>query len=117
MMMLTLLVEQNPLSQGTMKLLLETVNCEVRCLGDVKSLRQALESQVFELIVVSTLSSNKDPLLTAEQSKRVQPLARLVLWGPVVTTLCPSKSSCVDAQLLMPCTLAQLESAIRVDRR
>lgn len=108
----TLLVEHDLLSKRTLKLLLESVSCEVYALSDAKALLELLRTRSFDVVIVSTLGSNSDPLLTAEQSKRLQPAARVLLWGPVIQATPRSLHDYVDDQLTMPCTLAQLKAAI-----
>jgi hypothetical protein len=71
-----------------------------------------LQSKAFDVMMVSTLHSNRDPHLIAEKLKRSQPSARVLLWGPVITDLPPSLKDYIDDQLGMPCTLAQLKSAV-----
>lgn len=112
----TLLVDLDPLSQRMMKILLESVNCQVHILDDTQELPGLLKEVAFESIVVSTLGSISDPLLIAEQAKRAQPSSHVLLWGPRSITLRPADSPYVDEQLLMPCTLAQLGSALRARR-
>lgn len=86
--------------------------CEVFALSDAKALRELLKTELFDVIIVSTLGGNYDPLLVAEQSKSLQPAARLLLWGAIAAAIPPRLHDYVDGQLLMPCTLAQLKSAI-----
>lgn len=109
----TLLIELDPLPQRTMKLLLESVNCEVHVLSDTKGLLELTNAIPFDIVIVSTLSSIRDPLLLAEQAKRFQPLTRLILWGPDVVTLNGAKRAYVDAQVPMPCSLVQLKLAMQ----
>ncbi|WP_305821409.1 hypothetical protein [Massilia brevitalea] len=108
----TLLIENALLPQRTMKLLLESVDCLVHTTGDAKVSTELLRMTPFSLIVVSTLSSNYDPILIAEQAKRLQPSARVLLWGAVARTLHGPAAAFIDGQLTMPCTLAQLKSVI-----
>lgn len=107
----TLLMELDPLPQRTMRLLLESVQCDVFVLNDEQALPALLKKVAFDVIIVSTLGSIRAPLLAAEQSKKMQPLAHVLLWGPSVL----EEANCpyVDRQLMMPCTLSQLERAIR----
>jgi DNA-binding response OmpR family regulator len=108
----TILVEHDLLSKRTLKLYLESVLCEVYVLSDANVLLELLETSSFEVIIVSTLGSNRDPLLAAEQSKRVQPAARVLSWGPVIQAMLRSMHDYIDGQFTMPCTLAQLKAAV-----
>jgi len=108
----TLLAEQDLLSKRTLRILLESISCDVVALSDPKALGDVLKAQSFEVIIVSTLSSNCDPLLVAEQSKRSQPAARVLLWGAVIAAMPAWLDPYVDGQLTMPCSLAELKSAI-----
>ena len=107
----TLLIEFDPLPQRTMQLLLESVECDVFVLDNEQALPALLKNVAFDVIVVSTLGSIRAPLLAAEQSKKLQPVAHLLLWGP--TVLGEANCPYVDRQLMMPCTLSQLKMAIR----
>lgn len=116
MRQLTLLIDLDLLSQRTMKILLESVNCHVHTLNDTGELPGLLKRLTFGSIVVSTLGSIREPLLIAEQVKRAQPTTHVLLWGPRPIKLRATDKSYVDNQLLMPCTLAQLESVLRLGR-
>lgn len=113
MAQLTLLVDLDPLSQRMMKILLESVNCQVQTLDDTQELPALLTQVAFNSIVISTLGSIRDPLCIAEQVKRLQPTAHVLLWGPRSIKLRAKDETYVDEHLLMPCTLAQLDSALR----
>jgi hypothetical protein len=111
MPLITLLIELDLLPQRTMQLLLESVQCDVFVLNDEQALPALLKEVAFDVIVVSTLGSVRAPLLAAEQSKKLQPLAHLLLWGP--SALGADDCPYVDKQLMMPSTLSQLDRAIR----
>lgn len=116
MSQLTLLVDLDPLSQRTMKILLESVSCEVHTLDNTGELPGLLRRVTFRSIVISTLGSIREPLLIAEQVKRLQPATHVLLWGPRPIKLRAADETYVDDQLLMPCTLAQLDSVLRLRR-
>lgn len=75
-----------PLIKTNTKDILESLSCEVFALSDARVLRELLETRSFDAVIVSTLSSNSDPLLAAEQAKKLQLAARVLLWGPVGRT-------------------------------
>ena len=113
---LTLLVDLDPLSQRMMKILLESTEREVHTLDDTQELPGLLKRVAFRSIVISTLGSVRDPLLIAQQVKSLQPTTHVLLWGPRPIKLGPVDTAYVDDQLLMPCTLAQLDSVLRSGR-
>lgn len=116
MSQLTLLIDLAPLSQRMMRILLESVKREVHTIDDTQELPGLLTRMAFKSIVISTLGSIRDPLIVAQQVKSLQPTTHVLLWGPRSIKLKAIDKAYVDDQLLMPCTLAELDSVLRSSR-